>query len=92
MRVKGFTIADLVPGGSSVRGRAAVDRPVFAPRGPLAWIGGVLLETEGGRTACMLAAIAAWLYGASAVWPAFGETLRVIGHVAVLYFKTGMRG
>jgi hypothetical protein len=92
MRAKSFTIADLVPGGSSVRGREAVGRPVFGPRGPLAWIGGVLLETEGGRAACILAAIAAWLYGASAVWPTFGETLRMIGQIAVLYFKTGMRG
>ena len=75
-----------------MRGREAVDRPVFERRGPLACIGGVLLETEGGRTACILAAIAAWLYGASAVWPAFGETLRMIGQIAVLYVKTGMRG
>ena len=62
MRAKSFAIGDLVPVGSSVRGREAVDRGGDGPR-----VLGVDRRCPdrdgGGRSACILATIAAWRMG-----------------------------
>ena len=92
MRAKRFTFADFVARKSTARRRDVVDWAVFARRGPSVSVRAALHETGGGQTLCLGAAIAALLCVLSAVWPAFGETLKALGQIAVLYFKTGMRG
>jgi len=65
---------------------------VFPLSRPLTGIGTLLLQTEGGRLICLLSGLTSWLWFLGAVWPRFGSMLKIIGQIAVLYFKTGMRG
>lgn len=59
---------------------------------PLTGIGAILLQTEGGKLICLLSGLTSALWLLWAVWPRFGSMLKIIGQIAVLYFKTGMRG
>jgi hypothetical protein len=64
----------------------------FPTERPATLIGAILLQTEGGKTICLLGGLTSLLWLLGAVWPTFGSMLKIIGEIAVLYFKTGMRG
>jgi hypothetical protein len=59
---------------------------------PATLIGAVPLQAEGGKIICLLGGLTSSLWLLGAVWPPFGSMLKIIGQIAVLYFKTGMRG